>query len=322
MNPDLSLVVPVYCNEESIADLLSAVTKLQSEIQGTMEVVCVVDGSPDQSYARLHDGLARLDVASQLITLSRNFGQFSAVRVGLMKARGSCIAVMAADLQEPPSLIPSFLDQMRAGDLDVVIGVRESRVDPPVSKFMSAVFWAIYRRFVMRDVPKGGVDVFAISARFRDRLREFGEANSSLIAQILWLGGRRGYVGYTRQERQHGKSAWTLGKKFSYLSDSIFSFTDLPVRVLITLGAITLAFTAVMGAFVLFAKLSNMIPVPGYAGTVLVILFFGAFNSLGLGIVGTYAWRAFENTKGRPLAVIQSEEFFGPGANDSTPRAG
>ena len=308
--PALSLVVPIYGNEASIDELLAAIRKLRADVDGGFEAVFVVDGSPDRSYALLHDRLPTAGFSAQLISLSRNFGAFSAIRVGLEYARGKVIAVMAADLQEPPELITSFLAALEDGDKDVAFGVRIGRNDPPLSGLASSVFWSVYRRFVMPDIPKGGVDIFALTDRFRDRVIGLRESNTSLLAQLFWLGGRRAFVPYERRERLHGKSGWTLRKKMRYLADSIFAFTDLPVRILIGLGVLAMSVAAILAVAVLIAKVSGLVEVPGYAATMLTILFFGAFNSLGLGVVGAYAWRAFENTKSRPLALVQTEESF------------
>lgn len=310
LTPRLSLVIPVYGNEGSIPDLLAAVKWLDERMQGSFQAVFVVDGSPDRSYAALREMLPAAGFHARLLSLSRNFGAFAAIRCGLAHADGSAIAVMAADLQEPIELIVDFEAAISSG-ADVAMGVRESRDDPFISKFASNVFWSLYRRFVMPAIPKGGVDVFALSRTFRDNLLQLDEAHSSLLAQIFWMGGSRSFVGYHRRQRQHGHSAWTLKKKLRYLSDSVFSFTDLPVRLLMFLGSSALILALVLSAIVLIAKLSNIVAVPGYAGTMLAILFFGAFNSLGLGVVGSYAWRTFENTKQRPLSIVRTREEYG-----------
>lgn len=310
LNSTISLVIPVYQNEGSIDDLIGSLEWLNKQSPSTLEIVFVVDGSRDQSYALLQAALASTSFQSQLITLSRNFGAFAAIRCGLEKASGKYIAVMAADLQEPIDLIPKFFELLQQEQHDVVFGVREARQDPWFSRLASKTFWMIYRYWVMPEIPAGGVDVFAVNDRFRQRLIQLRESNSSLLAQLFWLGGRRAFVGYERQQRKHGKSAWTFRKKIRYFSDSIFSFTDLPVRILIGLGSLSFIIATLLSTITLIAKLSGLVAVPGYAGTMLTILFFGALNSLGLGVVGTYAWRAYENTKSRPLALIQSEEKF------------
>ncbi len=308
--PSLALVIPIYRNEGSIDDLLQAVELISQSISGEFEAIFVVDGSPDESSSRLREKLPGRSFRSQLVNLTRNFGAFPAIRTGLGISTSDLTAVMAADLQEPPELVINFWKRYAAEHYDVAFGVREARSDPAASKLASTVFWEAYRRMVIKDIPKGGVDIFAVSRDFRERLLLLNEAHSSLLAQLFWLGGKREFVTYTRREREHGKSAWTLSKKLRYLSDSVFAFTDLPVRMLTALGLLALAFTALLGVLVLAAKLSGLVHVPGYTLTILTILFFGALNSLGLGIVGTYAWHAFENTKARPLSIIQSVENF------------
>lgn len=311
----LSIVIPVYLNEEAIPHLLPVLSDLtaraRSEYLTEVEVVFVVDGSPDASYKILAEALPSTNFASQLLLHSRNFGSFAAIRSGLEAASGTYFAVIAADLQEPPELALQFFEQLAKGQFDVVVGCRQNRQDPISSRIASDIFWKLYRRFVIRDIPEKGVDVFGCNRVFRDRLLALGEANSSLVGLIFWLGFRRTEVMYERRERQHGKSAWTLRKKVNYLLDSVFSFTDLPIRLLTLFGLLGLLVSVLLGSVVLIVRLIGDIAVPGYAATVLTVTFFGALNSLGLGIVGTYAWRAFENTKARPLAVVMDARRFG-----------
>lgn len=310
----LSIVIPVYRNAASIPDLiaaLSAVTQQAArEFECAAEVVFVVDGSPDDSYALLAQMLPSAPFASQLLLHSRNFGSFAAIRTGLQAALGGHFCVIAADLQDPPELVLQFLGKLRTGDYDVVVGCREKRQDPLFSRIASDLFWRLYKKFIIREIPEKGVDVFGCNKTFCDQLLRLGEANSSLVGLIFWLGYRRGEVTYERRARQHGKSAWTFGKKVNYLLDSIFSFTDLPIRLLALFGLLGLAVSVLLGLVVLLARMFGDIAVPGYAATVLTVIFFGGLNSLGLGIVGAYAWRAFENTKGRPLAVVMAAQQF------------
>ncbi|WP_255364020.1 glycosyltransferase family 2 protein [Dyella sp. 333MFSha] len=304
MKARYSIVIPVYKNEGSVAALLHALNALSATLDAPLEVIFVVDGSPDASFTLLEEGLSTATFQARLVLLSRNFGAFAAIRCGLSEATGDYIGVMAADLQEPPALMKEFFAKLSGGQFDVVFGQRLGREDPGMSKFFSAIFWSIYRRFVQSDVPPGGVDVFALTERFRDRLVAMTEANGSLLGLLFWMGGRRAFVGYTRLEREHGKSAWTLKKKVTYLLDSVFSFSDLPVRLLMTAGLFGMGVAFLLGALVLAARLIGAYEVPGYAGSMLAILFFGALNTFGIGIVGNYAWRAYENTKQRPLSII------------------
>ncbi len=299
-----SVIIPVYKNEASISRLLQTLEEINVNLENQLEAVFVVDGSPDQSYALLKKGISELSFPAQLLAHSRNFGSFPAIRSGLMAARGDFFGVMAADLQEPPELLVEFFKALAADECDVAIGTRIGRNDPFFSRFTSGLFWGIYRRLVMPEMPEGGVDVFGCNHLFREQLLKLEESRSSLIALIFWLGFRRKIVGYERQLRQEGKSAWTFRKKLDYMMDSIFAFTDYPIRLLMRIGSIGSVLLILLGIVVLFAKLSGTIDVPGYAATMLVILFLGALNLFGLGLVGTYAWRAYENTKQRPLAVV------------------
>ncbi|MDF9753682.1 glycosyltransferase involved in cell wall biosynthesis [Pseudomonas sp. TE6288] len=308
----LTLVIPVYRNEDSIPDLLQALRELNRQLDGELEVVFVIDGSPDCCYQILRDCLATGPLRSQLALLSRNFGSFMAIRMGLQLGQGDRFAVMAADLQEPPQLVLEMNKVLLERPVDVVIGVRESRDDPWPSRLAANVFWGLYRRYVVPEIPPGGVDIFACNKTFRDTLLTLEERHSSLVSQIFWLGYRRQVVSYVRRQRQHGRSAWTVRKKLNYLMDSVFSFTDLPIRLLVRIGGGGASLAALFAVFVLFARLHGMIEVPGYAMTMLMITFLGCLNLLGLGIVGSYAWRAYENSKNRPLAIPMRIEHFGP----------
>ena len=299
-----SLIIPVYRNEASLPDLLDAIRGLDAALGGQLETVFVVDGSPDASYARLEALLPGSGLRAKLVLLSRNFGAFAAIRTGLQIAGGPYFAVMAADLQEPPQLMLDFFRALEDESVDVTLGVRTTREDPWPGRVAANTFWWLYRHLVQKDIPPGGVDVFGCNVVFRDYLLRLDESNSSLVGQIIWLGFRRKLIAYHRLPRRHGRSAWTLARKLRYLGDSLFAFSDLPIRALIWAGLAGLVLSTVLGAVVLFARLYGVIPVPGYAATVLTIAFFAALNSFGLGVVGSYAWRAYENTKRRPAAIV------------------
>lgn len=299
-----SVIIPVYKNEESILRLIDALSSINQSLDCKMEAVFVVDGSPDKSFELLKNAIEQMNFSAQLLAHSRNFGSFAAIRTGLIAARGDFFGVMAADLQEPPELLVAFFKCLSTGECDVAVGTREGRQDPLLSRMASSIFWGVYRRLVVPEMPEGGVDVFGCNRQFRDQLVQLGESRSSLIALIFWLGFRRKVVGYERHARQDGNSAWTLKKKIDYMMDSIFAFTDYPIRLLIKIGTIGSVSAIILAVLILAARLVGAITVPGYAATVLVVLVFGALNLLGLGLVGTYAWRAYENSKQRPLAVV------------------
>ncbi len=314
----LSLIIPVYRNEAGLPQLLSALAALEAEhMSGRLELIFVVDGSPDRCYEILRGALPAFPVPSRLLLLTRNFGSFAAIRAGLEAGTGPFYAVMAADLQEPPQLAANMYRVLQSDDADVVVGVRESRADPLLVRLPSQMFWSFYRRFVVPEMPPGGVDVFGCNRAFRDQLLQLSESHSSLIAQVFWLGYRRRTISYTRAARREGRSAWTLQKRMIYLMDSIFSFTDLPIRLLVRIGGIGAIVSGLFGVAVLLMRVFDLIDVPGYAATMLAIIFFGTVNLTALGIIGSYAWRAYENTKQRPLNIVLRAHAFPHGEGNA-----
>ena len=306
----LSLVIPIYRNEGCIPDLLRALEDLNRQMGGDFEAVLVVDGSPDRCAELLAEALPRAGFESQFLALSTNFGSFAAIRAGLAHATGELFAVMAADLQEPPELITQFRDVLLKGEHDVVVATRRVRDDPLGKRLTSAIFWGLYRRFVQRQMPAGGIDVFACNKVFRDQLLDLNESNTTLVGLILWMGFRRAEIPYDRRARRHGKSAWSFWRRFRYLLDSTFAFSDLPIRILSFAGMAGMLLAVVLMIVVLFAKLTHKIQVPGYTATVLTVMFFGGLNALGLGLLGEYVWRTFQNTKGRPSYIVANRRQF------------
>lgn len=313
----LSIIIPVYRNEDSLRPLLASLDGLVDQVNDTLEVVFVVDGSPDNSFQILQESLPRARFKSQLLLLSRNFGSFSAVAAGLSAARGDFFAVIAADLQEPPELSLQFFQALKAGDCDLVLGKREARHDPWFTALSSRLFWFLYRKLVQRQMPKGGVDVFGCNDLVRQQLLALNESNSTLIGLLMWVGFRRQTISYTRAARPHGKSAWSFRRKLRYLKDSVFAFSDLPVRLLGFLGIAGLLVAFFLTGLVLISKFTGTITVPGYAASSIIIIFFGGLNSLGIAILGEYLWRTFENTKGRPPYIVyRSEKIESGGLNE------
>jgi hypothetical protein len=218
---------------------------------------------------------------------------------------------MSADLQEPEELVVSFQAQLAADECDVVVGRREGRADGLASRLLATLFWKVYRRLVQPEIPAGGIDIFGCNRVFRDHLVALREGNSSLVGLVYWLGFRRREVPYTRLPREHGRSAWSLRRKVHYMLDSAFAFSYLPIRLMEITGMLGLLLGIVLSMVVLYARLRSGVVVPGYTATVLAVLFFGALNALGIGLLGEYVWRAFENTKGRPPYVVARCLHFG-----------
>jgi glycosyltransferase involved in cell wall biosynthesis len=313
----LSLVIPIYRNEENLERLLAELCKLQGRMPEDLEVVFVVDGSPDNCLEILRRQLPSMPLPTQLVSLSRNFGSFSAVLAGLGAGSGDRFAVLAADLQEPPELILQFSEALKNDTADIVFGCRTKRTDPWISELSSRLFWLIYRKLVVKEMPPGGVDVFGCTKQVRNHVLRFREVNTNLIALLFWLGFRRHYIAYERLPRLQGKSAWTFAKKFEYCLNSIFNFTDLPIRFLLVIGSTGCILAAIAGVIVLITRLQGHVPVQGYTMTALFILFFGGLTTLGFGIIGQYLWLALQNVRGRPNYLIAtSERYFKDSGTD------
>ena len=304
-----SVVVPVYRNEPTLPELLRQISELYQRVSQPFEVVFVVDGSPDNSYALLKLRLVEMPFPSQLISLSRNFGSFAAIRAGMAHAKGEFVAVLAADLQQPVSSVDEFFSVLERG-ADIVIGQRKSRDDPWFSRLASNTFWRIYRRFIQPQMPAGGADTFACTRQVRDVLVALPEANSALVGLLFWVGFRRELVTYTRLRRASGKSGWTFTRKFRYAFDTTFAFSDLPITMMLLAGAVGISGALVVSVAVLIAWALGAIDVRGYTPLMLAVLFSFSTMLLAIGIVGGYVWRIFENTKGRPVPIVHSIEEF------------
>lgn len=305
-----SVVIPVYKNEASLPLVIKRLEEMQSRLNHPLEAVFVIDGSPDGSYALLQRLLPDAGIRSQLIVHSRNFGSFPAIKTGFSRARGEYVAAMAADLQEPSELIEEFFAQLATGEWDIAVGTREAREDPLVSRTLAKSYWNSYRRLVQPDMPPGGVDIFATTRSVAQKLVSLDESNSSLVGLLFWLGYRRIEIPYSRLEREHGKSAWSMRKKVNYLLDSVFSFTSMPITSILSVGFLGSLLSVVAAFWVFFAWLFGNVPVQGYTALMLVLLFASGSILFAIGVLGTYVWRTYENTKRRPFAVIMSAEAF------------
>ncbi len=292
--------------------LLEELATLAADVDGPMEVVFVVDGSPDGSLVVLRRLLSEgAPFSSQLIALSRNFGSFSAIRVGLAAAGGEYVGVMAADLQEPVTLVRDFFAALSNGEHDIAVGVRASRNDPFLTVLASRIFWSVFRRLGQPELPRRGVDVFACTRQVATELIRLRESHSSLVGLLYWVGFRRIEIAYERRPRTVGKTGWRFRQKLRYFLDSIFSFTDIPIIAIIAIGFIGVVVSVAVGVAVFVAWLAGGVAVAGYTPIMLSIVFTASSVLVSLGVIGSYVWRTFENTKGRPSAIPMTHERFG-----------
>lgn len=302
-----SIIVPVYKNAGSLPVLFDQLDALATELD-RLEVVFVVDGSPDDSAGLIREYLRRAVPSVQLFTLTRNFGAVRASRTGLMRARGDYLTIMAADLQEPPELARSLLRTVEEGPHQVAVAVRTDRGDPPLTRLSSGFAWRVLRRMSLPSLPVGGFDTYAITREVRDHLAEMTEATFSPIAQLLWLGYPFKPVPYQRLRREHGKSAWKMRARARYFVDNIFTVTSAPLTGLLWIGAVAFLGAVGLATSAIIARLSGSSAPQGFTLLLVVILAGIALQQVSTVVLGIYTWRTYQAVLRRPMAVVLNEE--------------
>ena len=305
VDPRYSIVIPVYKNSESLRRLLTQLTVLSEHLNHDVEAIFVVDGSPDMSLNVLLSELPQMPFSATVLELSRNFGAFSAIRVGMGSARGQYVAVMSADLQEPPELIEQFFEVLENGKADIALGSRAHRTDSRMTTAASTLYWWAYRRTIHRDLPRGGVDVFACTHEVAATVNELPESHTSLIGLLYWIGYRKVEIPYIRLARQEGKSSWTFGRKIRYFTDSIYTFTGFPIVVLLIIGLLGILLSVALAFIVTIGWLTGRVTETGYTPIMLAITGSTSAILFAMGIVGSYVWRTYENSKNRPSAIVR-----------------
>jgi dolichol-phosphate mannosyltransferase len=300
---ELSIVVPVYYNAGSLEELHRriAATMTSAGVRG-WDLTFVDDGSGDASPTVLEE-LRRRHGNVRVLRLSRNFGSNAAIHAGLEHARGRCVAVLAADLQDPPEMLGVMIERWRQGT-EVVLASRESRDDPFLTRLASSLFYRLFRALVSRDMPTGGFDFFLLDRKVARVLVEFAEKNANIGASVLWVGFRREFVPYHRAERTHGKSMWTLSKKLKYMYDSLLSYSYVPLRFMTAGGLVGMLLAASYAAWIIIDKLVGGTEPQGWSSLMVVTLFFNGFVLTAVGTVGEYVWRTFDASRRRPFFIV------------------
>ena len=302
----ITVVVPVFNNAETLPTLLERLEDVASQVERyELEVLFVDDGSSDASFAVLEEA-ARRDTHVGVLRLSRNFGSNAAILAGLTHARGSAVAVIAADLQDPPELIPELVSQWENG-AEVVVATRGSRDDPWFSRFTSAIFNRLFRRLVFPDFPPGGFDFVLLSRRVTSVLVQMGERNSYIFGQAMWVGFPRATVTYDRAARPGGRSGWTLRKKLKYFVDAFTAFSYVPIRAASLLGFLLALVGFAYAALVIVLRLTGTLAdTPGFTTLAVLILVIGGIQLIVVGMIGEYVWRVLEETRHRPSFLVRS----------------
>jgi len=302
----LSIVIPVYYNEDNLIPLYEDIKKKIIEvIDYDYEIVMINDGSQDNSY-QVMEQLVEKDENIKIVSLSRNFGSHAAILCGLSKCTGDCAVVKAADLQEPTELLLEMADSWKKG-YNVVLAVRKGREESKGQTLFANLYYWMVRKTSLPSMPKSGFDAYLIDRKVIDVLMALDEKNSALTGQILWSGFKTSEVYYTRVAREIGTSKWTLKKKIRLVADTLFSFSTLPIKVVSSIGALSFVGALVWAVAVLAAKLNGLIDVSGWTTLFIFNLFSFGIIMLTLGILGEYLWRIFDASRNRPPYIIEDE---------------
>jgi len=304
----ISIVVPVFYNEGNLRPLYEDLKKnVFNIIDYDYEIVFVNDGSLDKSLLEMRE-LAKEDSNIHNISLSRNFGSHAAILCGLKACTGDFAVIKAADLQEPSSLVLDYAKKWKEG-YNVIIATRADRPEGKKQVLFANAYYSLVRKTALPNMPEKGFDNFAIDRKVINVLAELDEVNSAITGQILWSGFKTIEIPYHRQAREIGKSRWTLKKKIRLVSDTLYSFSLLPIKFITGVGALTFFGTIIWSAFILIGKIKGKIPVDGWTTSIIVQLLSFGIVMITIGVLGEYLWRTFDASRNRPPYIIEEDDW-------------
>lgn len=298
----LSIIVPVYYNEDTLMDLYEDMKKKILRELGDYELIFVDDGSGDRSWEIMNE-IRKLDGNVRLVKLSRNFGEHAALLAGLSVCTGDCAVTKQADLQEDSTLIPEMYERWKQGN-KVVLAVRRSRDESKVKIFFANLYYSLVRKFVNKNMPVGGCDCYLIDRKVIEVLERLDEKNSSLTLQVLWAGFKTDMVYFDRRDREKGVSRWTFAKKFKLVLDSMMSFSYMPIRLMTYVGILFDILAVVLFISVIVEYFTVGTPIAGWSSLMCVVLCSSGLILLMMGILGEYVWRALDAARTRPPFII------------------
>lgn len=299
----ISVVVPVYFNEESLSILFDQLVEVQlslKELGFDLEVIAVDDGSKDKSAEVLDTSTKKYNFL-QSYSLTKNFGESTASKFGLTKITGDAFIVLAADLQDPPKLIIEMAKKWQLG-YKFIVCEREKRKDPIVTKLFANIYYKFLTQFIMPNYPKRGFDLFLMDSKYLSVITESSKS-SSIPLILTWIGIEPCVIKYDRMARSHGKSKWSVIKRINLLLDVLFSFSRKPIRLVSAIGAITALIGLIFGLTVIYEKLSGSTVSQGTASLIALVSFSSGLILLTLGIIAEYIWRIWDEVNKRPNGI-------------------
>ena len=301
----LSVVTSAYNEAENLPLFYERLANAPKSCGVEWEWIVIDDHSSDKTFTIMAD-IANRDSRVHAIRLAKNSGSHIASICGLFHAKGDCAVIMAADLQDPPEVIPALLKKWLAG-AQVVWAVRARREGEKASTIGSSRLYHVLMRHIvgLKEMSPTGADFFLLDRQVLDAFLEFKERNVSVLALISWMGFRQETITYDKQARLHGHSGWTLKKKLKLLVDSITSFTYLPIRLMSYLGLVV-ACVGFIYAGLVIANAVSAHPVEGWSSLMVVILIIGGIQMLMMGVLGEYLWRTLDESRGRPRYLIEA----------------
>lgn len=306
---EISIVIPLYNESENIEHLFARLTPVLVQLDLNYEIVCVNDGSQDDTIKRLIE-LNRQNPTIKIVSLSRNFGKEIALTAGLDYASGAAVIPIDADLQDPPELIEKLIAKWREG-YDVVYATRRSRRGDTWLKKISAVaFYQTIGRMSRVPIPANTGDFRLLDRRVVEAIRKLPERTRFMKGLFAWVGYKQTSVLFDREPRHSGQTSWNYWKLWNFALDGIISFSFLPLKVWSYVG-VTISIISLLYALMLVIRtLIFGVDVPGYASLMVAILFLGGIQLITLGVLGEYLGRVYEEVKGRPLYFVREEYGF------------
>lgn len=310
LKPEISIVIPVYCEAENLDALHQRLAAVLDGLGRSCEIILVDDASTDDSPA-IMERLRERDSRVKVLRLSRNFGHQAAITAGLEHATGEWVVVMDGDLQDPPEVIPELFERQRAGDWDVVYGVREARPEHAFFRGVNTFFYRLLRLTSSTTIPSDAGDFCLMRQRVVDELCRLPERNRFIRGLRAWVGFRQSSVSFRRPERHAGSPKYTLPVRIGLALNAIFGFSYMPLRLSTLLGAALSVLGLGYAVYVLIGRMSGRFTVvPGWATVVISVLVLGGVQLLMLGIIGEYLGRIYEELKRRPHYIVETKSGF------------